>query len=163
MSLLEDQPRSASAIAHDESVLMAVNLANFKRMVSSQPQMITRLTQLLSERIWAIYKQLANTQLMDPLGRLYDAMMIQLEKQRVALTSDSHTFDFGPTELVNMVGMQKDEGSAVIRKLFENKKLRIIDNRIHVSDKEEIDKQAKYFRKMEKIDRARKAGSMKNR
>lgn len=162
MSLLENQPRSASAIAHEDSVLMAVNLANFKRMVSSQPQMITRLTQLLSERIWAIYKQLANTQLSDPLGRLYDAMLIQLEKQRVPISSDSYTFDFGPSELVNMVGMPKDEGAFHCRKLFENKKLKIIDNRIHVSDKDEIDKQAKYFRKMEKIERARKAGSMKN-
>ncbi|MBI9104037.1 MAG: cyclic nucleotide-binding domain-containing protein [Spirochaetales bacterium] len=163
MSLLEDQPRSASAIAHEDAVLMAVNLANFKRMVSSQPQMITRLTQLLSERIWAIYKQLANTQLADPLGRLYDAMLIQLEKLRVPISSDSYTFDFGPVELVNMVGLPKDEGAVVTRKLFENKKLKIIDNRIHVTGKDEIDNQAKYFRKMEKIDRARKAGSMKNR
>jgi CRP-like cAMP-binding protein len=162
MSLLEDKPRSASAIAHEDAVLMAVNKANFKRMVSTQPQIITRLTQLLSERIWAIYKQLANTQLSDPVGRLYDALLIQLEKLRVSITPDSYTFDFGPNELVNMVGMSKDEGAMVIRKLFENKKLRIIDNRIHVTDKEELDKQVKYFRKMEKIDRARKAGSIKN-
>jgi CRP-like cAMP-binding protein len=162
MSLLEDKPRSASAIAHEDAVLMAVNKANFKRMVSTQPQIITRLTQLLSERIWAIYKQLANTQLSDPVGRLYDALLIQLEKLRVSITPDSYTFDFGPNELVNMVGMPKDEGAMVIRKLFENKKLRIIDNRIHVTDKEELDKQVKYFRKMEKIDRARKAGSIKN-
>lgn len=162
MSLLEDKPRSASAIAHEEAVLMAVNKANFKRMVSTQPQIITRLTQLLSERIWAIYKQLANTQLSDPLGRLYDALLIQLEKQRVTITSDSFTFDFGPNELINMVGMPKDEGALVSRKMFENSKIRIIDNRIHVTDKEEIDKQVKYFRKMEKIERARRAGSMKN-
>jgi len=62
-----------------------------------------------------------------------------------------------------MVGLPKSEGGALVRKLFENKKLKIVDNKIHVSDVDEIEKQAKYFRKMEKIERARKQGSMKNR
>ncbi|HOV64214.1 MAG TPA: cyclic nucleotide-binding domain-containing protein, partial [Spirochaetia bacterium] len=86
MSLLEDKPRSASAIAYEDAVLLAVNKANFKRMVATQPQIITRLTQLLSERIWFIYKQLSNTQISDPVGRLYDALSIQLEKLRVPIT-----------------------------------------------------------------------------
>ncbi|MDR1894034.1 MAG: cyclic nucleotide-binding domain-containing protein [Spirochaetales bacterium] len=162
MSLLENQPRSASAIANEDSVLMAINLDNFQRMVSSQPQMIVRLTQLLSERIWTLYKQLANTQLSDPLGRLYDALSIQLEKLRVPINSQPYVFDFGPVDLLNMVGMPKDEGALIIRKFFTNPKLKIINNRIHLTDKEEVDKQAKYFRKMEKIEQARKAGSMKN-
>ncbi|MBN2051030.1 MAG: cyclic nucleotide-binding domain-containing protein [Spirochaetales bacterium] len=163
MSLLEDKPRSASAIAHEDTVLMAVNKANFKRMVMSQPQIITRLTQLLSERIWLLYKQLSNTQLSDPLGRMYDALLIQLEKIRLPITQDTFTFDFGPKELINLVGLPKDEGNAVIRKLFENKKLKIIDNRIHVTSLEEIEKQAKYYRKMERIEKSRRMSSMSGR
>jgi hypothetical protein len=41
--------------------------------------------------------------------------------------------------------------------MFENSRLKIVDNHIHVHDIEEIEKQAKYFRKMEKIARARKS------
>ena len=156
MSLLEDKPRSASAVAHEDSVLMAVNKANFKRMVSTQPQIITKLTQILSERIWFIYKQLANTQLGDPLGRLYDAMLIQLEKNRVGISNEAYTFDFGPSELINMVGLQKDEGNLLIRKLFENKKLKIIENKIHATDIKEIETQTNYFRKMERIEKSRR-------
>ncbi len=159
MSLLEDKPRSASAIAHEDAVLLAVNKANFKLMVSSQPQIITRLTQLLSERIWFIYKQLANTQISDNLGRLYDALSIQLEKLRVPIKNEAYTFDFGPKELVNMVGLSKEEGNVAIRQLFQNSKFKIVDNKIRVSDLEEIDKQAKYYRKMERIARARKAAA----
>lgn len=160
MSLLEDKPRSASAIAHEDTVLMAVNKANFTRMVSNQPQLIAKLTQILSERIWFIYKQLANTQLSDPLGRLYDALLIQLEKLRIPISSEAYTFDFGPKELGNMVGLPKDEGNLTLRKLFENSKLKIVDNRIHLSDIEEVEKQTKYYRKMEKIEKARRQGSM---
>ncbi|RKX93383.1 MAG: cAMP-binding protein [Spirochaetes bacterium] len=159
MSLLEDKPRSASAIAHEDAVLLAVNKANFKLMVTSQPQIITRLTQLLSERIWFIYKQLANTQITDNLGRMYDALSIQLEKLRVYIKAEAYTFDFGPKELVNMVGLSKEEGNTAIRQLFQNNKFKIVDNKIRVSDIEEIDKQAKYYRKMERISRARKAAA----
>ncbi len=160
MSLLENKPRSASAIAHEDTVLMAVNTTNFNRMVASQPQIISKLTQLLSERIWFIYKQLANTQLGDTLGRMYDALLIQLEKLRIPLNSQAYTFDFGPQELINLVGLPKDEGAVFIRKLFENTKIKVVNNKIHVTSTEEIDKQAKYYRKMERIDKSRKKGSM---
>ena len=120
MALLEDKPRTASAIAHEDAVLLAVNKANFRRMVSTQPQMITRLTQILSERLWFIYKQLANTQIGDPVGRMYDRLFIELERLRVPLNSDAYTFDFGPSELINLVGLPKEEGNTYNRKLFEH-------------------------------------------
>jgi len=162
MALLENKPRSASAISYDDVTLLAVNKANFQLMVKNQPQLITRLTQLLADRIWFIYKQLANTLMLDSLGRMYDALMIQLEKNRVPIEPASgYTFDFGPKDLVNMVGFSKDQGNQLIRKLFENKKLKLMDNRIFVSDVEEIKKQDEYYWKMEKIERARRQGSMK--
>jgi CRP-like cAMP-binding protein len=156
MSLIEDKPRSASAIAHEDTQLLAVNKENFSRMVSSQPQIITRLTELLAERIWFIYKQLANTLLTDSVGRLYDALLIQLERARVAIrANEAYTFDFGTKELINMVGMPMAEGKQAMRELLKNPKIKALDNKIHITDKDEIEKQAKYYRKMQKIERAR--------
>ena len=157
MSLIENKPRSASAIAFEDSVLLAVNKENFSRMVSSQPQIIARLTQLLAERIWFIYKQLANTLLTDKVGRLYDALLIQLEKLRVPIRpGEAYTFEFGTRELINMVGLPMNEGTQAIKELLRNSKLKAMENRIHIADLEEIQKQANYYRKMQKIDRARK-------
>ncbi|MFP4565813.1 MAG: Crp/Fnr family transcriptional regulator [Spirochaetaceae bacterium] len=157
MSLIENKPRSASAIAFEESVLLAVNKENFERMVQSQPQIIARLTTLLADRIWFIYKQLANTLLTDKVGRLYDALLIQLEKNRVPIRSgEPYTFDFGTRELINMVGLPMDEGNQAMREFLRNTKLKAVDNRIHITDLEEVEKQAKYYRKMEKIERARR-------
>ncbi|MFO8064258.1 MAG: Crp/Fnr family transcriptional regulator [Spirochaetota bacterium] len=157
MSLIENKPRSASAIAFEETVLLAVNQENFERMVQTQPQIIARLTTLLAERIWFIYKQLANTLLSDKVGRLYDALLIQLEKNRVPIRSgEAYTFDFGTRELINMVGLPMNEGNQAMKEMLQNSKIKAADNRIHVSDIEEIDKQAKYYRKMEKIERARR-------
>ena len=162
MALLEDKPRSASAIAYEDATLLAVNKANFKRMVATQPQMITRLTQILSERLWFLYKQLGNTQITDPVGKLYDRLLIELEKLRIPIGTNSYTFNFGPKELINLVGLPSSDGNPAVRKLFENSKLKIVDNRIHVSDIEEIDKQTKFYRNMERRERARRMGSLKN-
>ncbi len=156
MSLIENKPRSASAVAYEDATLLAVNRENFGRMVRSQPQIIARLTTLLAERIWFIYKQLANTLLTDTTGRLWDALWIQLEKARVPIKSgQTHTFDFGPKELINMIGLPISEGNAAIRELLKNKVVKAVDNRIFVSDVEEVEKQAKYYRKMQRIARQR--------
>jgi CRP-like cAMP-binding protein len=156
MALLEAKPRSASAVAYEECQLLAVNKENFQRMVSTQPQLVTRLTQLLAERIWFIYKQLANTLISDPLGRMYDALLIQLEKNRVPLGVMPYTFDFGPKELINMVGLPTADGNLVLRKLLENQKIRVIDNKMNLTDVSDIVKQTEYYRKMQKIERARR-------
>lgn len=157
MSLIENKPRSASAIAYEDTVLLAVNKDNFARMVTTQPQIIARLTQLLAERIWFIYKQLANTLLKDPVAKMYDALLIQLEKARVPIRSgESYTFDIGPKELINMVGLPMAEGNNALRVLLQNPRIKAVDNRIFTSDVEEILKQANYYRKMQRIEQSRK-------
>jgi CRP-like cAMP-binding protein len=156
MALLEAKPRAANAVAYEDCTLLAVNRANFARMIGSQSQMIAKLTTLLAERIWLIYKQLANTLLTDPLGRMYDVMLIQLEKRRVNIRSASpYPFDFGPKELINMVGLPPKEGEMVLRKLLENKKIQVLKGKIYLVDISEVAKQTDYYRKMQKIERTR--------
>ncbi|MCL2878930.1 MAG: cyclic nucleotide-binding domain-containing protein [Treponema sp.] len=157
MALLESKPRAASATAYEDCQVLAVNRANFERMIGGQPQIITRLTTLLSERIWFIYKQLANTLISDPLGRMYDALLIQLEKKQVNINSShSYSFDFGPKELINMVGLPQAEGGLVLRKMMENRKIQIVGDKIYAFDVSEIAKQTEYFRKMQRIEKARR-------
>ena len=108
MALLENKPRSASAIAFEGCQLLAVNRQNFNQMVSTQPQLIARLTTTLADRIWLMYKQLANTLIGDPIGKMYDMLVIQLEKMKVPfMAGKSYTFEFGPMELANMCESRK--------------------------------------------------------
>ncbi|GHV93931.1 Crp/Fnr family transcriptional regulator [Spirochaetia bacterium] len=161
MALLESKPRAAGAVAYEDCQLMAVNRVNFEQMIKTQPQMIARLTTLLAERIWLIYKQLANTLLTDPLGRMYDVLLIQLEKKRVNINGkNSFTFDFGPAELINMVGLPQGDGKLVLRKLLENKKFQVMQDKLYVMETAEIVNQTTYFRKMQQIEKARKEKSV---
>jgi CRP-like cAMP-binding protein len=156
MALLESKPRAAGAVAYEDCTLMAVNRDNFQQMIQSQPQLIARLTTLLSERIWLIYSQLANTQILDPVGRLYDMLQIQIDKKKVDVdTLTSFSFDFGIKELVNMVGLPQGDGMIAGRKLLENRSFQILNDKIFIKDIKEIAKQNAYYKKMQQLEKAR--------
>ncbi|MDR2535470.1 MAG: cyclic nucleotide-binding domain-containing protein [Treponema sp.] len=164
MALLEDKPRSASAIAYDgDCVAMAVDRTNFELMAKSQPQIIARLTTLLAERIWALYRQLASTLITDPVGRMYDALLLHLEKNRVALDKrDAYIFDFGREELINMVGLPHEEGIAATRQMLEeHKKMQLRDDKLYCPDLQIIPKEVQYYRKMSSMKRSAKESKEK--
>jgi len=54
-----------------------------------------------------------------------------------------------------MVGLSADKGNPYIKKMFENKKMKLAEQKIATTDVEEIQKQSDYYKKMEKIERAR--------
>jgi CRP-like cAMP-binding protein len=157
MALLEAKPRVANAVAYEECQVMAINRANFQHMIKTQPQLIAKLTTLLAERIWFIYKQLANTLITDPLGRMYDVLRIQLERNRIPLDSNTpYTFDFGPKELANMVGLPQKDSNLLLRKMLENKKILIAGDKISTTSVNEIIKQTDFYRKMQRIENSRR-------
>jgi CRP-like cAMP-binding protein len=148
MALLESKPRTACAVAYEDCVLLMVSKSNFAQTVTAQPQIIAKLTVLLAERIWFIYKQITNTLIDNPLGRIYDALVIQLEKNRVnTKIEQAYTFNFGLNELVNMVGLPPADGDLMIRKIIVNRKIQLVDGKIYVLDVRDIVQQAQAYRR----------------
>jgi CRP-like cAMP-binding protein len=149
MALLNNEPRSASAIAGGETKMMAVNKNNFVKMVQKEPKMTTRLTTLLAERIWALYKQLANALIEEPEAKMTDALLIELEKSRVSFQAKmSHTFSLGPEDLIKMVGLQNAEGRPALEKILKESNMSIQNNRLHTDNVMDVKKNADYYRKM---------------
>ncbi len=105
MAILENRPRSASAISFGDVSLMAINKSNFESMVQAQPQLATRLIQLLSERIWTAYRQLENLTITDLIGRVYDTLLIQIEKQKMKIRPKQPIISVGVKELFTMLGV----------------------------------------------------------
>ncbi len=156
MAVLEGKPRAASALAYEDCDVMVVNKANFELIIKNQPQIIAKITTLLADRIWLMYKQLANALIENPKGRMYDALLIQLEKNRITLDGEtSYIFTFGLPELINMVGLPEKQGTAVFTQMLENKEIQIVGSKIRTTSTAEILKQSEYFRKMDKIEKTR--------
>ncbi|MEL3906775.1 MAG: cyclic nucleotide-binding domain-containing protein [Treponema sp.] len=158
MALLENKPRSATATTTAEHCqLLAVNRQNFNQMVATQPQLIARLTTTLADRIWAMYKQLANTSISAPIEQMYDMLTIQLEKLRIPPgAGKQHTFSFGPAELAKMCSIPKEKVTMAISEFLTAPIVRSTDDKIIITDTLELVKQTAYFKKMQEIETARK-------
>ncbi len=152
MALLENKPRSASAIAYGDMTAMVVNKTNFQAMVTQQPQMGTKLITILSDRVWIAYKQLNNTLITDPIGKIWDTLLTQLQKERVKIAPrTSHVFPFGAKELISMVGFNPAEGNVHLKNFLQQSKVfsPTPDQKLQCSDIEEIRKNVDYFQKMD--------------
>ncbi len=150
MALLENKPRSASAIAHSDCKLMVVNLANFNQMVTTQPQLISRLTTTLAERLWSMYRQLDNANLSDPYQKMLDMLSLQIEKQKInvdKLVTKGMQTDLTPKDLVNMCGIPNEQQPKTIMDFSQSPHIKLNEGKIYIKDVPELVKQTSFYRK----------------
>jgi CRP/FNR family transcriptional regulator len=158
MAILDNKPRSANAIAEGDVTVFAVNKENFQAMVTKQPQLATKLITLLAERIWLIYRQLANILIKEPQGRLYDTLFTQILKHRIEPKKGlGFTFDFSVSDLLKMTGLDPVNDRKLADTIFQgNNKFRINeDGKIFCNDVEEIQKMVNYYKKIEQLEKKR--------
>ncbi|MCQ2596529.1 MAG: Crp/Fnr family transcriptional regulator [Treponema sp.] len=149
MALLENKPRSASAIAHSACRLMVVNRSNFDQMVSSQPQLISKLTTTLSERLWSMYRQIDNAYLKDPVHKMVDMLCLQLEKSKIRADKPNISWqsDLSAQDLCNMCGIEQRLQPKAIYDFQNMSVIKIINGKVFVKDCFEITKQAAFYKK----------------
>ena len=117
-------------------------------MVATQAQLIARLTTTLAERLWSMSRQLQNTQIPDPLHKLFDMLALQLEKERVQCSAGvSYNFDLTPTDLANMCGIPQEQQPGCLHQFMTDSRIRLENNKITIPDCLEIVKSADFYRK----------------
>ncbi|MCR5189691.1 MAG: Crp/Fnr family transcriptional regulator [Treponema sp.] len=153
MALLENKPRSANAIAHSDCVVMVINRSNFNQMVSTQPQLVAKLTTTLAERLWSMYRQLDNANLSDPLAKMIDMLSLQIEKQKISIGTNKQSMqtELTPKDLANMCGLPSQYQAKAIYELQQSSNIRIENGKIFIKDLLELTKQAAFYRKQNNI------------
>lgn len=160
MALLENKPRSASAVANGVVTTMAINKANFETMVQAQPQLAVKLITTFSERIWTSNRQLANLLIDDPLGRMYDMLLTLVYQKKVPITSKNiHVFDISGQELIKMLSFPADQGEGYLMQLLEDKNMRLEQGKIVCANLVELEKQVQFYRKKASMAKKREAGA----
>ena len=152
MAMLEDKPRAATAEIYEDCILLAVNRQNFSNLINDQPEMVVRLTTLMSERIWLLYRQLSNTLMENPMGRTYDALLIQLEKNHVDLSStEAYQCSFGLKELTGMAGIAEAQSRDLCKRIIEAKKVSLNNDKILVTNVSEVFREVELYRRAQKM------------
>ena len=108
MSLIENKTRSATAIALEDSELLAIKKENFETMSQKEPQLMARIISLLSERIWNANKLILNSYLNDLDYKILDMLLILYERSKVIITG-LQTFEFKVqfNDVINMIGLEE--------------------------------------------------------
>ncbi|MDR1231541.1 MAG: cyclic nucleotide-binding domain-containing protein [Spirochaetaceae bacterium] len=145
MSLLETLPRSATAIALEDCELMTLSKDKFEQTIVTQPQIVIRLTTLLSERIWFLSRQIRVRIMTDLAARCCEMLIVQLERQSVHLNTASHTFDLTPETLGRLCMITGPEIKVTISTLIREGVLVLVDNKVVAKNKYELTRRAKLY------------------
>lgn len=141
MAILENKPRNATAIASGRIKLMAVSKKNFGAVVQQHPEIATRIIKLLSERIWFMHRHISNMFITDPETRLYDALYIQLLKDRVEIhNGGSYVFDFEVHDIINFTGLDYSPGEQALRNILDGKKFYLTKSKITCANITDIER-----------------------
>ncbi|MDR1231540.1 MAG: cyclic nucleotide-binding domain-containing protein [Spirochaetaceae bacterium] len=116
ISMLVGKPHTTNAVSLEECHTLAVGPMGLETVMKSRPWLLYRLSSKLAEQVWFLNKQIMNHSLSDPLVRLYDMLVVMLEKERVA--TDTHQFHFGIDELVDMAGYSEHSCDEAVKKLL---------------------------------------------
>lgn len=108
MSLIDGQPRSASAAAVQSSRLLVLDREHFQRQVLAHPRIVVKLLRELSKRIRAANQSIENL----ALGSVYDRLFHLLGHlgRRTPLKDGGGTVERIPThqEIAEMVGSSRE-------------------------------------------------------
>ena len=148
MALLESKPRSASAVALEDCIVMVVSKQNFESMAETKPQIIARLTQMLADRIWFSYKKLANSGIKDPVARFFDVLCLQMEKDKIPLEPfTAHIFNYNIDQFMKMANIPNVDKYNILTIIKKNQMLKIVMDKLVTSDVMEIVKLAEFHKK----------------
>ena len=135
MAILENTPRSASAITVTKVTLLRINKQNFELYIKTHPEIARRIIQLLSDRIWLIYKRLANQLISDPITKIYDALQTLLQNHRIPRQKGlAHSFDMSPDDIIQFIGLDPILGKRYMDQIIVN------DSALHVENDKLISK-----------------------
>ena len=108
MSLIDDQPRSASAIARQTTRLLVLDREHFQRYVLTQARIMAKLLRELSKRLRAADQTIENL----ALGSVRDRLFLLLGHlgRRAPLKNGTGHIERAPThqELAEMVGSSRE-------------------------------------------------------
>jgi len=158
LSLLDGNPRNASAIAAEPCSIMAVNKAGFKLLTEERPHMIYRISSLIADRIWLNIRRLDNSLIRDPLGRVYGLLLIYLVKERVSFQSTrSYRFPLSWDDLSHMLGFEEKESFIHMGELQKkDRNIHITQGIIDVDSIKDLVKTAEYYQKIHEMEDAKK-------
>lgn len=135
MSLLDNEPRSATAIALQETEMVVLHQRDFLTIVEKRPRVLINLLSVLSSRLRKANQQIGNLALHDVYGRVA-RFLLEMASEDGERQADGRISFRRPThqEIANMIGATRETVSRMISDLHRQGYIEISGKNVIIQD-----------------------------
>jgi len=135
MAILENSPRSASAIALDEVKVLEFNSQNFEILLLGNPQIALKLLKMFCKRIYDAKRRFMILSLLEPQARIADVFLMLDETQPdIDKTTEKREFKTTVEGVAHWVGMSPGEVRDILGHFENQHRVEILSDRIIVKN-----------------------------
>jgi len=118
MALLDNEPRSATAIAVEDCELLCLNRADFQSVVSANPRVMQALIKVLTTRLRKANHQISTLALLDVYGRVARVILEMAREDGRRLKDGSIAFRRAThQEIANRIGTTRETVTRMLKDL----------------------------------------------
>ena len=135
MAILENSPRSATAIALDQVKVLEFNAQNFEILLLGNPQIALKLLKMFAKRIYDSKRRFMILTLPDPQAKIADVFLMLDETQPdIDKSSDSREFKTSVEDVSHWAGMNFNETRDTLSHFVNQRRVEIFPDRIVVKN-----------------------------
>ncbi|MCL2210111.1 MAG: Crp/Fnr family transcriptional regulator [Treponema sp.] len=135
MAILENSPRSASAIALDEVKVLEFNSQNFEILLLGNPQIALKLLKMFCKRIYDSKRRFMILTLPDPQAKIADVfLMLDETMTDIDKTTEKREFKTTVEGVAHWAGMSVNEVRDILGHFTNQRRVEIFPDRIAVKN-----------------------------
>ncbi|CEM63210.1 Crp/Fnr family transcriptional regulator [Treponema phagedenis] len=135
MAILDNSPRSASAIAYDDTVVLEFNKENFEVLMTGNPAIAMRLLKTFVRRIYTQKRRFMILTIQDKSARIGDVFLMLDETQPdIDRSTEMRTFEITIEEVSRWAGLANEETEDALRKFSDQGRLELYTDKIIVKN-----------------------------
>jgi CRP-like cAMP-binding protein len=153
MAILENSPRSATAIAYDNVKALEFNKANFEVLMMGNPAIAMKLLKTFVKRIYAQKRRFMILTIPDRMARVGDVfLMLDETLPNLDRAADYRTFPTTFDEVARWAGLPVTEVEDELHRFMDQGKMEVFEDHITVKNISELTRYVNARRSMGKED-----------
>lgn len=132
MAILDNSPRGATCVAKGPVTCLEFNKANFKTVVTGNPQIVMMLLKLFCKRIYDQQRKLKNLTIKDLSIRVADVFLLFDEKSvlssELSKNVQKRKFNLTVNDIAQWAGITPEQARDELNRYVERHKIEIFDN-----------------------------------
>ena len=135
MAILENSPRSATAIALDTVKVLEFNSQNFEILMLGNPQIALKLLKMFSKRIYDSKRRFMILTLVEPQAKIADVFLM-LDESNTEMDKSSERREFKTTvdDIAHWAGMTVNETREILSHFVTQRRVEMFPDRIVVKN-----------------------------